>query len=560
MVNAEMFLDSAQKLDSVMSHAKELNYVPESSSSSVANVAFTVSTTGISLLKIPRGITFEGKNSNGSFTFTTSSDHIYASVNNYFNISNLNIYEGKYVTDSFAVDYTNEQQMFTLSNKNIDINSLIVTVFENNGSTQTVFQRSENLYDLNNKSNIYFIQASQNSLYEIVFGDNVFGRTPLNGSIVTAEYRVTSGSSADGIYRFDLLQDLGPLNGGNANVSTIAVTANSIGGSAAEGIESIRYAAPRYFAAQHRAVSVDDYVALILNNFGGQISDIIVYGGQDLEPKMYGRVAVCIKPNGSTIAPDYLKNSISLFLQPYIALPNRIVFTNPNYLYLKVNTKVSYKNNVTTKYPQDIKSLVTQSMKTFSEDNLEKFNNNFKYSQFITAIDDADSSIVSNDTDVQMIQRIEPTAEYFTSYYLNYGNPIEQEGSYNNSRYVDESTVTSSPFTYIDANGNKYQLTYLKDDTTQAYYSEEEKKLYTNRSNIIAYTYINNVYTVLNNKVGYVDYPNGVVTINNLKVATYDTHISVYAKPKNKNINSVQNLIIMLDTSDIDISITEVIR
>ena len=47
MVASEMFLDSAQKYDSVISHAKELNYVPRSTRSSAAEVEVVLSTTGI---------------------------------------------------------------------------------------------------------------------------------------------------------------------------------------------------------------------------------------------------------------------------------------------------------------------------------------------------------------------------------------------------------------------------------------------------------------------------------------------------------------------------------
>ena len=47
MVASEMFLDSAQKYDSIVSHAKELNYVPRSTHSSAAEIEMVISTTGI---------------------------------------------------------------------------------------------------------------------------------------------------------------------------------------------------------------------------------------------------------------------------------------------------------------------------------------------------------------------------------------------------------------------------------------------------------------------------------------------------------------------------------
>ena len=73
MVASEMFLDSAQKYDSVVSHAKELNYVPQSYKSSEAVVDITFDTIGLSgKLTIPQGTVFSGSNSNGTFYFVTT--------------------------------------------------------------------------------------------------------------------------------------------------------------------------------------------------------------------------------------------------------------------------------------------------------------------------------------------------------------------------------------------------------------------------------------------------------------------------------------------------------
>ena len=56
MVSSEMFLDTAQLRDSIVSHAKELNYLPRSHTSSQAmvNIAVTPSTSVSSVL-IPKG-------------------------------------------------------------------------------------------------------------------------------------------------------------------------------------------------------------------------------------------------------------------------------------------------------------------------------------------------------------------------------------------------------------------------------------------------------------------------------------------------------------------------
>jgi hypothetical protein len=210
MIASEMFLDTAQKLDSVVSHAKELNYLPRSARSSKAIVSFTTDTTGVSNpFIIPKGSIFSGLNSNGSYTFTTKEERSFISTNSTYAISNLEIYEGSYNKDTFLVDDSYENQKFVLSTAKIDTTDIEIIVSENNGQTNTTFTQVDTLFDINSNSAIYFLQASSNSKYELIFGDNVFGRKPQNGAVITANYRVSEGSDSNGVAAFNIQQDLG---------------------------------------------------------------------------------------------------------------------------------------------------------------------------------------------------------------------------------------------------------------------------------------------------------------------------------------------------------------
>ena len=545
MVASEMFLDSAQKLDSVVSHAKELNYVPQSSKSAVANVSFTVATTGIqSPLTIPKGTTFSGQNSNGLFQFVTALNQNYTSANNIFTVNNLQVYEGAYLTDAYTVDYTQETQRFILSNPNIDTDSLIITVIESGVNTN--FSQVSTLFGLGSQSNVYFLQAAQNSQYEIVFGDGLLGRIPNNLATVVATYRVTNGDAAQGVSSFLITQDLGAINGGIATVSTITTVANSSGGSPAQGIESIRKNAPRYFATQQRAVSSDDYASLIKSQYGGQIADVNVFGGELLNPKQYGRVAVCLKPQGSDIAPDYLKNQIVTYLSPYVSLPTRVVVTNPDYVYIGVTSTVQYNVTGTTKLANEIQGIVTNAISNFSTNNLEKFNLDFRYSKFAAAIDNSDPSITSNDTEIKIIKRIAPVLNYTTSYVLDYNNPTEVESRITAQGYVagkpfyDEPMVTSSAFTYVDSSGTQWPLSYIRDD---------------NFGTLVVYTTINNIFTVINPTLGSIDYTTGLVTISNFTTSAYNQYISIYMQPATKDILVSKDKIIEIDLADVTVSV-----
>jgi len=543
MVASEMFLDSAQKLDSVVSHAKEMNYLPQSAKSSTSIVSFDVGTTGINgVLTIPKGTTFSGTNANGVYTFVTDKLHNYTSSNSTYSVSNLLIYEGTYNTDIFVVDNTVESQKFVLTNQYIDTASITVTV--SSSGSNTVYTPVETLFNLSSTSEVYFLQAAQNGLYEIVFGDGLFGKQPDNQSIIFIEYRVCHGVKADGITSFICTRDLGVDNSGSAVLSAITVNQTSAGSAEPQSIESIRFSAPRYFATQQRAVTTDDFSALVLNNFGGQFDDVTVYGGETLEPKQYGRVVVALKPAGGTIAPQYLKDDVSSFLKNYTSLPTRVIVADPEYYYVGIDTRVQYNKQATTKISSEIKSIIRNTISTFSTNNLEKFGNDFRYSKFVASVDGADTSITSNDTSVFLVKRITPTLNYATSYSIPFNNKADVEaespGYSKTNALSDEPMLTSTAFTYIDAKGKEWTNCYFRDD---------------NLGTILIYTILEGVFTIVLRNAGSINYSTGLVTLKAFTTSYYDQYISIKFVPAAKDIIINDNSILLIDINSLDVTV-----
>jgi len=541
MVASEMFLDSAVKLDSVVSHAKELNYVPKSARSAVASVTFNV-TSDHSPVAVPKGTLFTGQNSNGSFTFTTAINQNFTSTPQLPNVYqiDLQIYEGFYLQDSFVMDYTQEQQKFVLTNQNIDTNSLTVTVIES--GVNTFFTSVDTTFGVNGNSNVFFLQAAQNNQYEIIFGDGLIGRKPKNLSTIVADYRVTNGDAAQNISSFLLTSNLGP----GIVPGTLTTVANAVSGSTAESIESIRTLAPRYFATQQRAVASDDYASLILSQFQGQLQYVNVYGGQNLEPKQYGRVAVCLKPSGGTITPNYIKDEVLTYLQDLIGLPTRVIITDPDYMYISVTTEVQYNVTGTTKYANEIKALLNDTIKQYSLDNIERFNGDFRYSKFVSYIDNADPSITSNNTDVKIIKRISPLLNYKASFVLDYNNPTEAENNDINLGYVrgkpfyDEPIITSSSFTYVDNSGKQWENCFIRDD---------------NYGVLVVYKIIDGKFVVINDYIGNVNYNKGIVKITDIKTSNYGNYISIMIVPKNKDIIVSRDKILVIELTDVNVTV-----
>lgn len=533
MVAAESFLDSAQLRDSVVSHAKELNYIPSSATSAEAIVNLTFNTTGITAgsFVIPKGTSFSGTNSNGAFTFSTNTNLTAISSSNTFTFSNVAIYEGTYINESFIVDYTQPAQRFILSNATVDTGSIAVTVSENNGTNNIIYTEATSLFGLNSNSTIYFLQAAQNGQYEIVFGDGVFGDYPLNSSVVTVTYRITTGSAGGGISTFFLNQNLGTYNGGTA-ISTVTTVSNSSNGSDPETIESIRFRAPRSYQVQDRAVTTSDYKTLILDNFN-DVEDVNVFGGETLPNPEYG--VVYISPSTYSGAPlaNQRKTDILTYLltKKVINITNKIV--DPNYIYIIPTVIINVNFTNTSLTPVDFQTAVLNSISNFNITYLQKFDNTFRYSKLLEAIDNTNSSINGNLTSIQIYKLLEPTLNVVSSLTTSFSNQL------------NIGSITSSSFILTD--GNTYQITDVNPNAVGITGILYLKQITTNNTQ----NYIN---------VGTIDYVSGTISIKTITVNSFmdAAGIQIFATSTYNDIIGNSNNIVEIDLGSTTVMVNSV--
>ena len=375
MVASEMFMDSAHLRHSVISIAKALNYTPRSAKSSKALLNLTFAQSGLSTFEIPEGTRFTGKNSNGSYTFVTNETITLYPSNNTFTAANVAIYEGVFVQDTYIYDASVEGQRFILSNDLIDTDSIIVGLTEDNGLTPLAYTKASSLFGLNSNSQIYFVQATENTKYELVFGDGTFGRKPKDGAIISANYRVTSGNAANKCTTFILDDNLGSYNGyGSAIIPSITVISTSFGGAEAESIEEIRYRAPRNFQTQERAITTEDFRNLVLQNYQ-DVKTVHVYGGETATgTPQFGKVFVAPATFSGEFLSDAEKADIESYLSDKCTLGITPVVVNPDYLYLLVDVICKYDANGTTLSPSDISTIVKNAITTFNQNELNDFN------------------------------------------------------------------------------------------------------------------------------------------------------------------------------------------
>lgn len=536
MVSNEMFLDSAKLRDSVISHAKELNYLPRSFTSANAKIQLRVTPTDPdkNSIVIPKGTSFITRVDDFSYAFSTSENLVVTNkANGTFISDTITIYEGNYLSDTYAVNYNNPL-IFKISNKKVDISSVAVTVLEDNGSVSLEYSRATSLFGHDENSTVFFLQPSVGDTYEVVFGDGVVGRRPKNNAIIIIEYRVSNGELPNGASRF--------INAGRidneANVSIVTLTAAQ-DGAVAEDLNSIKFNAPRAFTTQERAVTAEDYENLLKANYP-EINAVTAYGGEDATPPQFGRIFVSVDLTDIDGLPKIKEDEYKRFLRSRASVAMEPIFISPDYTYLKVDSIVKYNINRTGLNPEDVRTFVIDSILNYASTNLNSFAKTFRYSKLVQAIDATDASVISNDTTVNLVKYLTPNLGVPLNLTVDFKSPLTQEIPLLGDEHpaIDIHGVTSTPFTYAGI-----QNCILEDNGDGV-------------MRIVTTAGANHKKVV---DIGTVDYNTGIVRLTNFTVQNYvGTSLKIYAEPRFRDITAIQNVILNIVESDVNITIEQI--
>lgn len=539
MVGNEMFLDSAQLRDSVVSHAKELNYTPSSFRSAEALVSIVINTSNLNKrsITIPKGTTFTARVDQRAYTFSTAENIVVANVvtsasRSTFTAADVTLYEGGYVLDSYATTSKGINR-YLLNNNNADISSINVTVVEDGGAVVRQYTRAPSLFGLTSASEVYFVQGAENGLYEIVFGDNVTGRKPKDNAIVNIEYRICNGELPNGCSSFKTDSSI------DGETDILVFTGRpAAGGAVAESIESIKFNAPRHFATQERAVTTDDYETLMKLNFP-EVNVVTAYGGEEVDPPQFGKVFVAVDLKDLDGLPDVKRDQYYRFLKPRSPVSIDPVVISPDYTYIYVETLVKYNVNVTSLNPDDIRTLVISSIVNYARSNLNDFNKTLRYSRLTQAIDATHPSVVSNETVAKAIKYITPITGAPQSLVIDFGIPLDVKSpDIEVNPATDNHAIESSPFIYNGISA------YLEDDGMGV---------------IRVIGTPSGQPTIIVPDVGTVNYETGLVTISNLTIDSYTGSVlKVYATSKSKDITSSKGTILNIIDTDTNVTVQQV--
>jgi len=616
MIANEMFLDTALLRDSVVSHAKMLGYTPVSSVASRATINLQITRpqgNTQTTLTLPRFTRLQSTPLNGvSFTFvnTEAKTTNYDPTCNRFCFDNLYIYQGQPLTYTFTYNSTNNPtQSFELPDAGIDTSSLEVLVQESSTSLKTErFTLATDATTVASNSAVYFIDETRNGKYKINFGDGVIGKSLTNGNIVVANYIKTDGAAANKSNAFSLIDAVG----GFTSSIVFPIVAAS-GGSGQESVSKIRFSAPKAYVSNNRGVTKDDLVALINKNYP-YFEAVNVWGGEENDPPVYGKVFIAAKPTlGVEVTESEKLDVINNVIKPVSVVTVLPEFVDVDYNFLNIYAEVYYDSTKTVRSKDAIKSLVRTAILNFKDSELDNFNSRFKLSRLLRTIDDSEISISYSDAVAVIEKRVVPQVGTARNYTLNFRTPITREDSSyriysapgfqqfdsdgilrecffeetpGSSSGIEKIIILDAPGSYLSVptitikgdgvganaypivvNGKITQIVvdkpgsnYKTATAITTYEGEIDETVdlsvtIQNRFGILRSFFFdkNNIKTTLNPSAGTIDYLLGKITLNEFNPVSIKDPLKIlrlFARPATNNFESARSSIITIDDDD----------
>ncbi|PNX49200.1 MAG: hypothetical protein BV459_00575 [Thermoplasmata archaeon M11B2D] len=537
VVGNEAFLDSAQLRESVISRAKEIGYTPRSwiaatallDIKAVPKKPLNPPYDTLSFVVLDKNKPFTTVIDGNTYTFVTQASHVLTkNLDGDFVGTNIPVKQGKYLEFRYVVDKTNPEQKFIIPNERCDTTTLRVLVQTSATDTTTeAFSPVIDFNELTPDTNCYWIHEIANGLYEVQFGDGVLGKALADGNIIKLSYMVTEGDVANKASEFTYTSSIQGLT--NIQVTTVQA---AYGGAEIESIDSIKFTAPKYYQAQNRAVTPEDYEVIVKREFPN-IDSVTVWGGEDNDPPIYGKVFISVKPaDGFTLTLGLKQLIADEILREFNVVTILPEVVDPEYLFVIMDTEVRFDSFLTNKTAEDIRAEVVTTIDTYNEDRLGKFDKKLRFSQLVADIDDTDQSILNNQTHLFLQKRFIPAINLPFDYTLRFQNELEPNSLAMDGFTINDSIVAEAGTTYfMKDNGGGIMVIYRNQP-------------------------ISGISVVGN--IGTVDYVTGKVFISQFKPATITDsfgELRMTATPLEEDISVLRNTIVEIDMDELVVTV-----
>lgn len=538
MLMNEMFLDSAVKRSSVVSLAKHLGYTPRSARGSTAVLDISVNNpTGSPVsLTLERYTPFSTITPAGTYQFYTLEPATATPIGTAYTFNDITVKQGTLLQYNFNVVTPGPDEKYEIPNIDVDTTTILVTVQKSSSDlTSETYTLSTGIIDINETSQVYFIEENTRGYYQILFGDGVLGKKLEAGNIVRVQYLIVVGSDSNTSSSYEQSFTSDNTIGGSSNI-TINTVSNASGGASKESISSIRYNAPRSINTQNRVITQTDYETLITSNYS-DIESVAVWGGEENDPPEYGRVFISLKPyTGFTVSDTLVEEIKNTLLRPRQIVTVKPVFVDPDYLHVGLTVGIQYNKNLTTLTSSNIEQQARSAITNYFSTNLQQFERDFYYSKLTNTITEVNESIVSVLAEITIQKRLEPV--------LNVVNTFTGVDKLKFSNKLHPGEITSTRF-FTTKNNQLYNviITDTPDVMPPSYDGTGTLKMYTvDGSNEFI------------GDVGTVNYATGDINLTSILVTGYsedqfDLRINAAVQENSYNITSSKNQVIVLDDS-----------
>lgn len=531
MAFSEMFLDSARNRNSVVSHAKELNYLPRSAKSSKAtiDISLTSNTLSNSIL-LPVGSRFSTNYVGTNFIFATREAYLLNRVgtSTRFDGKCIDIYEGNSLTETFFLE--KEIDGATISNASVDIDSIKVSV-QIEPNDLRAFTYTKDIFGIEQNDFVYYLQPAFDDKYAVTFGRGDYGYQPSPTQEITVSYTVSSGSTPNGAKIFRSL---------DYPTSSITVVTPAAGGASSESVDDIKFFAPKSLQIQERAVTTRDYEILLKQRFS-EIQAISAYGGDELDPPRFGKVGISVKIFGDNTLSDVTKQQYLSYLSDKTPLSIKPIFVDPEFLYASVVANVYYSRKLTSKSAEELEEIVKNAIFGFDEAELNGFGVKLKLSKLSKAVDESEAGILNSEITVTPLIRYSPVKLISQTPSFKFGAQLVKPYPFQLSTGFSNYTpaISSSIFTY------KNTLARLQDDGL---------------GNIQVISADTTNVQILDALSGNVDYTTGTVNLIEFVVDDYQgSAIEIFANTVSKDVTSPKNRILSISKTNLSINLIETV-
>ena len=533
MVVNELFIDSATLRDNVVAIAKQLGYRPKSATSPTAYVSFTVtytnSTTDTELI-LKKGTGFISSYDNNVYQYVVNDDVKAQVISNVATFTNVPVNEGTLLVNTFTVNTSLKSQRFILDNTNIDTNTIRVKVFPTGGSFSEPYLVADNILGVDGTSKVFFLDEIEDQRYEILMGDGVLGKKLDNNARIEVSYLTTAGPESNGVRTFVFSGVLENPNGVSPTAFTTSITSAtpSAGGEEIESTSKIKYTAPKAYGTQERAVTAQDYEAIVRDVYPAT-SDIVIFGGEDQDPPEYGKVFIALKPKDASYLTSLTKNDIVEKLKKYVVASVEPRLIDPSILYVEISSKIYYNSLSTDLTTSQIRDKVIGGVQSYLDtSDTEKFNGKFRYSKMVGVIDDVDRSINSNLTEVTMRKDFYPSLNSTFYYEVCFQNAFDKD--------CDDPILSSTGFRVTE---------YPNFDV---YVEDRNSKIVLYRLDSVTGEKV-----VLDSDIGDIDYVKGELKMYSLTIikgSFFDNRISLRVKPLSNDIKAMREVYLDVDVAN----------